>query len=70
MTTVSQRVKSAGSYIAALAAAAAPEGLAAAGPGTAVRNVLVFEGTSGGLLTLLAHSAISDLADIKHRGAV
>jgi len=28
------------------------------------RNVLVFEGTSGGLLTLLAHSAISDLADI------
>jgi len=28
------------------------------------RNVLVFEGTSGGLLALLAHSAISDLADI------
>jgi signal transduction histidine kinase/CheY-like chemotaxis protein/HAMP domain-containing protein len=28
------------------------------------RSVLVFEGTSGGLLTLLAHSAISDLADI------
>jgi CheY-like chemotaxis protein len=28
------------------------------------RNVLVFEGTSGGQLTLLAHSAISDLADI------
>jgi signal transduction histidine kinase/CheY-like chemotaxis protein/HAMP domain-containing protein len=28
------------------------------------RNVLVFEGTSGGLLTLLAHSAISDLADL------
>jgi signal transduction histidine kinase/CheY-like chemotaxis protein/HAMP domain-containing protein len=28
------------------------------------RSVLVFEGTSGGLLTLLAHSAISDLAEI------
>jgi signal transduction histidine kinase/CheY-like chemotaxis protein/HAMP domain-containing protein len=28
------------------------------------RNVLVFEGTSGGLLTLLAHSASSDLTDI------
>jgi signal transduction histidine kinase/CheY-like chemotaxis protein/HAMP domain-containing protein len=28
------------------------------------RNVLVFEGTSGGLLTLLAYSAISDLAGV------
>ncbi|HMD92156.1 MAG TPA: response regulator, partial [Trebonia sp.] len=28
------------------------------------RSVLVFEGTSGGLLTLLAHSAVSDLAEI------
>jgi CheY-like chemotaxis protein len=28
------------------------------------RNVLVFEGTSGGLLTLLAYSAISDLAEV------
>jgi len=28
------------------------------------RNILVIEGTSGGLLTLLAHSAISDLTDI------
>jgi CheY-like chemotaxis protein len=28
------------------------------------RSVLVFEGASGGLLTLLAHSAISDLAEI------
>ena len=27
-------------------------------------SVLVFEGTSGGLLTLLAHSAVSDLAEI------
>jgi signal transduction histidine kinase/CheY-like chemotaxis protein len=28
------------------------------------RNLLVFEGTSGGLLTLLAHSAVSDLTGI------
>jgi CheY-like chemotaxis protein len=37
-----------------------------AGGGTAGldRNVLVFEGTSGGLLTLLAYSAISDLAGV------
>jgi signal transduction histidine kinase/CheY-like chemotaxis protein/HAMP domain-containing protein len=37
------------------------------GPGSVVnqdRNVLVFEGTSGGLLTLLAYSAISDLAGV------
>src|SRR3984885_8283469 len=37
------------------------------GDGRAVgqdRNVLVFEGTSGGLLTLLAYSAISDLAGV------
>jgi CheY-like chemotaxis protein len=41
--------------------------LAATGPGEAApldRNVLVFESTSGGLLTLLAHSAISDLTEI------
>ena len=63
VTTVAQRVKTAGAYIAALAAAAAPEGLGAAGPGTAVRNVLVFEGSGSGLLTLLAHSAISDLTE-------
>jgi signal transduction histidine kinase/CheY-like chemotaxis protein/HAMP domain-containing protein len=63
VTTVTQRVKTAGAYIAALAAAAAPDGLGAAGPGTAVRNVLVFEGTGSGLLTLLAHSAISDLTE-------
>jgi CheY-like chemotaxis protein len=31
---------------------------------SADRNVLVFEGSSGGLLSLLAHSAISDLAEI------
>ncbi|HZZ54999.1 MAG TPA: response regulator, partial [Trebonia sp.] len=64
VTTVAQRVKTAGAYIAALAEAAAPDGLGAAGPGTAVRNVLVFEGSGSGLLTLLAHSAISDLTEI------
>jgi len=63
VTTVAQRVKTAGGYIAALAAAAAPGGLGAAGPGTAIRNVLVFEGSGSGLLTLLAHSAISDLTE-------
>jgi signal transduction histidine kinase/CheY-like chemotaxis protein/HAMP domain-containing protein len=41
----------------------------AEGPGpdeadSADRSVLVFEGTGGGLLTLLAHSAISDLVDL------
>jgi CheY-like chemotaxis protein len=61
VTTVAQRAKTAGAYIAALAAAAAPARPGAAGPGTAVRNVLVFEGSGSGLLTLLAHSAISDL---------
>jgi len=34
------------------------------GGGGQDRNVLVFEGTSGGLLTLLAYSAISDLAGV------
>ncbi len=63
VTTVAQRVKTAGAYIAALAAAAAHEGLGGAGSGTAVRNVLVFEGSGSGLLTLLAHSAISDLTE-------
>ena len=63
VTTVAQRVKTAGAYIAALAEAAAPEGLGGAGSGTAVRNVLVFEGSGSGLLTLLAHSAISDLTE-------
>ena len=63
VTTVAQRVKTADAYIAALAAAAAPEGLGGAGSGTAVRNVLVFEGSGSGLLTLLAHSAISDLTE-------
>ena len=63
VTTVAQRVKTAGAYIAALAAAAAPDGLDPAGPGTTVRNVLVFEGSGSGLLTLLAHSAISDLTE-------
>jgi CheY-like chemotaxis protein len=33
-------------------------------PGTQDRKVLVFEPTSGGLLTLLAHSAVSDLAQL------
>jgi len=63
VTTVAQRVQTAGAYIAALAAATASEEPGAAGPGTAVRNVLVFEGSGSGLLTLLAHSAISDLTE-------
>ena len=66
VTTVAQRARTAGAYIAALAAAAAPDGPGGAGPvgpGTAVRNVLVFEGSGSGLLTLLAHSAISDLTE-------
>ena len=66
VTTVAQRARTAGAYIAALAAAAAPDGPGAdgpVGPGTAVRNVLVFEGSGSGLLTLLAHSAISDLTE-------
>jgi CheY-like chemotaxis protein len=63
VTTVAQRVKTADAYIAALAAATAPEGLGGAGSGMAVRNVLVFEGSGSGLLTLLAHSAISDLTE-------
>jgi signal transduction histidine kinase/CheY-like chemotaxis protein/HAMP domain-containing protein len=33
-------------------------------PATEDRNVLVFEGTGGGLLALLAHSAVSDLTDM------
>ena len=33
-------------------------------PGARDRNVLVFEPASGGLLTLLAHSAVSDLAQL------
>ncbi|HEX3712936.1 MAG TPA: HAMP domain-containing protein [Trebonia sp.] len=33
-------------------------------PGTRDRNVLVFEPATGGLLTLLAHSAVSDLAQL------
>jgi signal transduction histidine kinase/CheY-like chemotaxis protein/HAMP domain-containing protein len=33
-------------------------------PGARDRKVLVFEPTSGGLLTLLAHSAVSDLAQL------
>jgi signal transduction histidine kinase/CheY-like chemotaxis protein/HAMP domain-containing protein len=43
---------------------AAPGGTPApAREGRRTRNLLVLEGTSGGLLNLLAHSAVSDLAD-------
>jgi CheY-like chemotaxis protein len=46
----------------------AADGLAASVPSARFagpdRNVLVIEGSGGGLLTLLAHSAISDLAEI------
>jgi len=34
------------------------------------RNLLVFEGTSGGLLTLLAHSAVSDLTGVNGTAGV
>jgi signal transduction histidine kinase/CheY-like chemotaxis protein/HAMP domain-containing protein len=67
VATVAQRARMTGSYIAALTAAAAPDAPDEPGSAespTAVRNVLVFEGTSGGLLTLLAHSAVSDLGEI------
>ena len=36
----------------------------ARGPGSRDRQVMVFEPASGGLLTLLAHSAVSDLAQL------
>ena len=50
----------------AAAAAGAPAGDAREPrpPGPQDRKVLVFEPTSGGLLTLLAHSAVSDLAQL------
>jgi signal transduction histidine kinase/CheY-like chemotaxis protein/HAMP domain-containing protein len=47
---------------ATVTAIAGPPAGAADGAVGQDRNVLVFEGTSGGLLTLLAYSAISDLA--------
>ncbi len=53
--------------------AASGEALAAAlsgEPGSAGRNVLVFEPTSGGLLTLLAYSAVSDLAQLSASAGV
>jgi signal transduction histidine kinase/CheY-like chemotaxis protein/HAMP domain-containing protein len=60
-----------GNHLAPPAARLGPaDGWAAPGadPGPAAgqaagRNLLVLEGTSGGLLTLLAHSAVSDVAD-------
>jgi signal transduction histidine kinase/CheY-like chemotaxis protein/HAMP domain-containing protein len=52
-------------WLAGLAADESAAGEPAAGGfSTADRKVLVFEGTSGGLLTLLAHSAISDLTEV------
>jgi CheY-like chemotaxis protein len=48
----------------AIAAAAASAATVPADSALLDRSVLVFEGASGGLLTLLAHSAISDLAEI------
>jgi signal transduction histidine kinase/CheY-like chemotaxis protein/HAMP domain-containing protein len=70
VATVAQRARMTGSYIAALTAATAPDEPGSAESATAVRNVLVFEGTSGGLLTLLAHSAVSDLGEIGGTAAV
>ena len=43
---------------------AARRGERPASPGARDRNVLVFEPASGGLLTLLAHSAVSDLTQL------
>jgi signal transduction histidine kinase/CheY-like chemotaxis protein/HAMP domain-containing protein len=42
----------------------AGDALEPGGPGREDRKVLVFEPTSGGLLTLLAHSAVSDLTQL------
>jgi len=70
VATVAQRARMTGSYIAALTAATAPDEAGSAESRTEVRNVLVVEGTSGGLLTLLAHSAISDLTEINGTAGV
>ncbi|HEY7263145.1 MAG TPA: HAMP domain-containing protein [Trebonia sp.] len=61
VATVAHRARMTGAHIAAMASAAAPGELNAAESGTAGTSVLVFEGASGGMLTLLAHSAVSDL---------
>jgi signal transduction histidine kinase/CheY-like chemotaxis protein/HAMP domain-containing protein len=50
--------------LAAVPAESAPFAAVPAESAPLDRSVLVFEGASGGLLTLLAHSAISDLAEI------
>jgi signal transduction histidine kinase/CheY-like chemotaxis protein/HAMP domain-containing protein len=63
VATVAHRARMTGAYIAAMASAAAPGDLNATEPDTAGTSVLVFEGASGGMLTLLAHSALSDLAE-------
>jgi signal transduction histidine kinase/CheY-like chemotaxis protein/HAMP domain-containing protein len=47
-----------------VSAIAGPSAAGADGATGQDRNVLVFEGSSGGLLTLLAYSAISDLAGV------
>jgi len=49
---------------ATVSAIARPSADGADGAAGQDRNVLVFEGSSGGLLTLLAYSAISDLASV------
>jgi signal transduction histidine kinase/CheY-like chemotaxis protein/HAMP domain-containing protein len=60
-----------GSGPAGLAAGEFAAGEPAAGGFSAPeRNVLVFEGTSGGLLTLLAYSAISDLTEVSGTASV
>jgi signal transduction histidine kinase/CheY-like chemotaxis protein/HAMP domain-containing protein len=70
VATVAHRARMTGAYIAAMASAAAPGDLSAAESGTAGTSVLVFEGASGGMLTLLAHSAVSDLAETGGTAAV
>ena len=52
------------STAATVSAIAGPSAGRADGAAGQDRNVLVFEGSSGGLLTLLAYSAISDLAGV------
>jgi CheY-like chemotaxis protein len=70
VATVAHRARMTGAYIAAMASAAAPGDLSAEESGTAGTSVLVFEGASGGMLTLLAHSAVSDLAEAGGTAAV
>jgi signal transduction histidine kinase/CheY-like chemotaxis protein/HAMP domain-containing protein len=70
VATVAHRARMTGAHIAAMASAAAPGDLDTTASGTTGTSVLVFEGASGGMLTLLAHSAVSDLAEAGGTAAV